>query len=197
MSSSSGSSSTSSSADERHAFGGAVSFVLPSSFRSESRHLFDRQEMFVETNTGRTLLVHIAEQDQVVAAESAKNVFTQIAKQHGGQCEILLERQLPPGFAPHLGPDCRSHAVVGHQRLNLSNPKSNSESTSRLFLIASRLPQVFKDLIVLLVVPVDGSSQGLGASPESEMAEFRKASGEFTIQKVLQSLEIHDWSVFA
>ena len=87
--------------------------------------------------------------------------------------------------------------MVGHQRLNLSNPKSNSESTSRLFLISSRLPQVFKDLIVLLVVPVDGTEGNGSSSPESAMAEFRKASGEYTIQKVLQTLEIHDWSVFA
>jgi hypothetical protein len=88
---------------ERHVFDGSLSFVLPSSFRSEGRHLFDQQETFVEKHTGRTLLVHVTEQDELALPESARHMFTGIAEQLGGEHQILLERKLSPAHAPHLG----------------------------------------------------------------------------------------------
>jgi hypothetical protein len=87
----------------RQVFGGSLSFSLPSSFRSEGRHQIDQQEIFVEAHTGRTLLVHVTEQDELALPESARFMFTGISKQMGGEHQILLERQLPPTHVPHLG----------------------------------------------------------------------------------------------
>jgi hypothetical protein len=55
---------------------------------------------------------------------------------------------------------------------------------------------VFKDLVLLLTVPVNSSGINK-ASDSGGMSEFRDNSGEVTVQKVMQSLEIHDYSIFA
>jgi hypothetical protein len=60
--------------------------------------------------------------------------------------------------------------------------------------------QIFKDLIVLLTVPVLHERDENGHEPAPEiggMGEFRENSGEDTVQRVMNSLKIHDFSIFA
>lgn len=174
---------------ERLLFGGAISCLIPSSWRDVSsvREVPDHQECWQDTTDGRLLVVEILEQQDVSDEQSAEFFYNDLADYNN--CAA-------GSFQTMTYPDAHCHRsnmnyFFGCGLQTVSRDVDNRGASPELHdvwieLCVIRLPTHGTDILLSLSTPIDPTSK----------ENLSSADASVLFKNIMSSFHIKDWTLF-
>mmetsp|Transcript_14795 Transcript_14795/g.14894 ORF Transcript_14795/g.14894 Transcript_14795/m.14894 type:complete len:248 (+) Transcript_14795:100-843(+) len=178
---------------KRGLFGGAITIMLPSSFQDVSviRQVPDNQEVYVDSLSDMSVIIELLEHEPTVSNEHCARYFFQELAAFNQAADIVVEKEqvmrADSDLIPSLPPAYPRCTLVGRQTVKKFSRDSLSPSPPdeiRIYLVVLRLIAVGTDLLLSLNAPLAQSSSS-------------SLSAEDLVRATVNSLEIHNWSLFA
>ncbi|KAG5438293.1 hypothetical protein PCANB_002781 [Pneumocystis canis] len=211
----------------KYLFGGAISTSLPSDFidASEFRQIPDHQEVLVNINDERSLIIEIVEYVSVDDINIAKFHFESLAQDNGAE-ESLILNEIPITLEKSKN---TVYLIEGLQKIfkcnkQTINPKNDyteyipSIPYVAVFLSVLRLHEKFTDIVITMNVPFSEIKNLHSFLKDSQLILselegildlkrpyllkniFDIQETQFSTRKILLNLfntfHIHDWSLF-
>ena len=189
-----------------HFFGGAITSLIPKSFEDVSvvRQVPDHQEVYVDKLSEMSMIIELLSYDvSVPDSGAALFYFDDLAKCNEANetlidsNETIKNPRLFTGISDP-GLKCTKHALVGRQTVTkLSQESGTVADVVKIMLLVIRIPTVETDLLVSLNFPSAQVTQQGGMVPPASQIMLDSTPAGAIMQKVMESITIVDWSLFA
>ena len=188
----------------RELYGGAISIVLPHDWRDVSvvRQIPDFQEVYQDFSSSsreRSLVVEILQrEDTVKDADAAAYFLKDLVEKEGDEAKLLLQNVWTVGTSSenNNNDDDTTEKMIIHMS-SLSISAKASTCISKIITPSSTHPKTKIELCVLRLVPVETDLLiMLNSSYEPKKLESQKQQHSKLFQSIVNSFQIHDWSLF-
>ncbi|KAJ3158488.1 hypothetical protein HDU86_002713 [Geranomyces michiganensis] len=187
----------------RALYGGAMEMSVPPSFLDVSvvRQVPSHQEVFVDQLTDQSIMIELLDlAEEAHGDEVGRYHFAQLASDNNAlQSEVISQEGIDMQLVfPSLPPTAKATIVTGRQLIAKFNEESaDAHNVVLICLAVVRMPEVATDLLLSLNFPTMLAPLSSSAAAVSRPTGGDELVAKEVFSRMLQSLRILDWSLFA
>eukprot|EP00008_Paramoeba_atlantica_P003036 CAMPEP_0201489480 /NCGR_PEP_ID=MMETSP0151_2-20130828/22832_1 /ASSEMBLY_ACC=CAM_ASM_000257 /TAXON_ID=200890 /ORGANISM="Paramoeba atlantica, Strain 621/1 / CCAP 1560/9" /LENGTH=191 /DNA_ID=CAMNT_0047875091 /DNA_START=132 /DNA_END=707 /DNA_ORIENTATION=+ len=189
-------------ANNRELFGGAIRLNVPAKFIDVSpfRPVPDHQEILVEEETDRSVIVELASLvENFPAEEAASRHFQELANvNHATRSELGETAKVTSSDVPRLSanPEWIGTFATGKQAISKFRNEAGKENLVQISVCCIRIPKHTVDILITFNESVLINRDSSSAQAVSAEAMQQKEDGMDFFKEIVRSFEIKDFSLF-
>jgi hypothetical protein len=179
-------------------FGGAMQVALPGGLDdvSQIRQVPDNQEVFVDADTDRCVIIELLAYDATLPDSDAAVLyyFTDLAEANGAACQHDAPTVIDAAATPNIAATAAVRLFVRGTHLGVAKFKERAGNDVVVHMALLRCPTIATDLLVTQTFPVRVDAASSSAQTMQRTLDEQTAAEQFG--GVLGSLQINDFGLF-